>query len=106
MLITRDMLVKRLSEESGYYQKDVRALLQCMDEVVLKCFGEVADDEDVIIQLVKGIRVSAHVVPKRERVDPRTQEPIIVNETVKPACKFSDDFRVAIQDQYEEKKGG
>ncbi len=106
MLITREMLIKRLSEKSGYWQKDVRNLLQCMDEVVLECFGEVTDDEDVIVQLVKGVRISAHVVPERERVDPRTQKPIICQETVKPACKFSDDFRQQIQENYETQKNG
>ena len=44
MLITREMMVKKLSEKSGYWQKDVRSLLQCMDEVVLECFGEVTED--------------------------------------------------------------
>lgn len=106
MLITREAMIKRLSEKSGYYQRDVRTLLQCMDDVVLECFDEVTDDEDIIVQLVKGVRISAHVVPKRERVDPRTQKPIMVDETVKPACKFSDDFRVAIQNQYDAKKDG
>ena len=77
-----------------------------MDDVILECFDEVTDDEDVVVQLVKGVRISAHVVPKRNRVDPRTQEPIVVEETVKPACKFSDDFRRVIQNQYEAKKDG
>ena len=106
MLVTREMMVKKLSEKSGYYQRDVRTLLQCMDEVVLECFDEVTANEDIIVQLVKGVRISTHVVPERERVDPRTQKPIIVGETVKPACKFSDDFRVVIQNQYDAKKDG
>ena len=106
MVITREMLIKKLSSVSGYYQQDIKKVLQCLDKVVLECFGEVTDDEDIIVQLVKGIRVSAHIVPKRERVDPRTGEPIICQETVKPACKFSDDFRQQIQENYETQKNG
>lgn len=106
MLITREMMVKKLSEKSGYWQKDVRSLLQCMDEVVLECFGEVTEDEDVAIQLVRGVRLKCTVVPERNRKDPRTQEGIIVKPTVKPACKFSDDFRKQIQDNYDMKKDG
>ena len=106
MLITREAMIKKLSEKSGYYQRDVRALLQCMDEVVLECLGEVTTEEDVIVQLVKGIRCGCKVVPPRERVDPRTYEPIIVGETVKPSCKFSDDFRQQIQEKYREQKNG
>lgn len=104
MLVTREMMIKKLSEKSGYYQRDVRAVLQCMDEAVLECFSKVTSDEDVVVQLVKGVRISVHIVPERNRVDPRTQEPIVVGETVKPSCKFSDDFRQQIQENYETQK--
>lgn len=106
MVVTRDTLVKKLSEKSGYYQKDIKTLLHCLDEVVLDCFDEVTDNEDVSIQLIQGAKISAHVVPKRNRVDPRNGEPIMVSETVKPSCKFSKDFRKIIQKQYEAKKDG
>ena len=106
VLITREMMVKRLSEKSGYWQKDVRNLLQCMDEVILECFGEVADDEEVIIQLVKGIRCGCKVVEAHQGVNPSTQESIFIDETVKPFCRFSSNFRKQIQDGYSSKEDG
>lgn len=105
MTITREEMIRRLSEKSGYYMKDVRSLLQCMDEVVFDALCEVTDEDDVSIQLVQGIKVSTHVVPERDRVDPRTQEPIIVKATVKPACKFSQDYRFKLQESYDNKNG-
>ena len=86
--------------------KDVRSLLQCMDEVVFDALCEVTDEDDVSIQLVQGIKVSTHVVPERDRVDPRTQNPIVVKATVKPACKFSQDYREKLQETYENNKNG
>ena len=86
--------------------KDVRNLLQCMDEVVFEALCEVTDDEDISVQLVQGVKLSTHVVPERDRVDPRTQEPIVVKATVKPACKFSQDMRFKLQEQYDNKKNG
>jgi hypothetical protein len=106
MLITREMLIKKLSDISGYYQKDIRTLLQALDEVVFECFNDVDDNEDVSVQLVKGIKCGCKVVPERTRKDPRTQDDIICGATVKPFAKFSDDFRVAIQNQYDAKKDG
>ena len=106
MTITREEMVRRLSDRSGYYMKDVRSLLQCMDEVVFDALCEVTDEDDVSIQLVQGIKVSAHVVPERDRVDPRTQEPIVVKATVKPACKFSQDYRIKLQETYDNNKNG
>ena len=106
MLITREMMIKRLSDVSGYYQKDIRVLLQALDEVVFEYFNDVSDDDDISVQLVKGIKCGCKIVPERTRKDPRTQEDIICKATVKPFAKFSEDFRAAIQDQYDIKKDG
>ena len=105
MLFTREMLIKRLSEQSGYYQKDIRVLLQCFDDVVLECFSEVTDDEAISIQLITGCKIGCTIVPQRERVNPKTQKNIVCAPTCKPNVKFSKDFRDIIQNQYESKKG-
>lgn len=104
MNITREELIKRLSEKSGYFQKDLRAVLKAMDDVVLDCFNEVTDDEEISIQLVKGIKCGVKIVPERARKDPRTQEDIVCGAHTKPFTRFSCDFRELIQKQYEDKK--
>ena len=106
MVINREMLIKRLSERSGYVQQDIRGLLKALDDVVLECLSEANDDEEVVVQLVKGIRCGVKIVPERQRKDPRTQEDITCGAQTKPFARFSDDFRAKIQTQYEEKKGG
>lgn len=106
MLITRETMIKKLSDVSGYYQKDIRVLLQALDDVVFEYFHDVSDEEEISVQLVKGIKCGCKIVPERTRKDPRTQEDIVCKATVKPFAKFSDDFRVAIQDQYDNKKNG
>ena len=105
MTITRENMIDLLSEKSGYYKKDVRELLHCMDDVVFDKLSSVTDDEEISIQLVSGIKVKTAVVPERDRVDPRTQEPIKVKATVKPACKFSQDYRLKLQEIYDNKNG-
>ena len=106
MTITREEMIRKLSDKSGYFQKDIRTLLQCLDEVVFEELSCVTDDEEVSIQLVSGIKVKTAVVPERERVDPRNQNPIVVKATVKPACKFSQDYRFKLQEAYENSKNG
>lgn len=106
MLITREMLIKQLSDDSGYYQKDIRAVLQSLDRVILQCFDNVTEEEEVSVQLVKGIKCGCKVMPKRTRKDPRSQEDIVCDATVKPFAKFSDDFRLVIQEQYDAEKDG
>ena len=106
MTITRENMIDLLSEKSGYYKKDIRTLLQCLDEVVFDELSSVTDDKEVSIQLVSGIKVKTVVVPERDRVDPRTLEPIVCKPTVKPTCKFSQDYRFKLQEAYENNKNG
>ena len=106
MLITREMLIKRLAEKSGFYQKDIKHVLHSLDDVVLDCFNEVTDEEDISIQLITGCKIGCSIVPLRVRVNPKTQETIICQPTCKPNAKFSQEFRIKIQEQYEAEKDG
>lgn len=106
MTITREEMIKRLSERSGYYMKDVRSLLQAMDEVVFEALCEAKLNDEVQIQIVTGIKCGCKIVESRERVDPRTQSPITVGETAKPFAKFSQDYRLKLQEAYDTNKNG
>lgn len=103
MTITRENLIELLSEKSGYWKKDIRYLLQCLDDVVFEEFGKATVDEDVQIQIVKGIKAGVKILGDRERINPITREPIVVGETVKPFAKFSQDYKFKLQDAYDEK---
>lgn len=104
MLVTKDMMARAIADKSGFFLKDIKKVLSAMDEVVFDYFTEVTDDEEVMIQMVTGIKCGCSVVPPRERVNPKTREPITVKATVKPCVKYSEDFRALIQQKYEEKK--
>ena len=106
MVITREALIKLLSEKSYFYQKDVRTLLQCLDDVMVDLFVDVPYDEDLYIQLFEGCKLKAKVMHERERVDPRTQKPIVCSDTVKLGVKYSDQFKNKIQELYNSKKDG
>ena len=101
MLITREMLVKKLAKKSDFYEKHVRVVLQCLDDVILDCFDEVTDEEEISVQLVQGIKVGCKVMGERTRKDPRNQQEIVCAAQTKPFAKFSEGFRVKIQKQYE-----
>ena len=105
MTLTREEMIKRLSERSGYYQKDVRNLLQCMDDIVFEALCKVTSDEEVSVQILKGAKFSTRLVPQRERVDPRDGKSIICQPTVKVACKFSRDMKLKLQEAYDKQNG-
>lgn len=106
MTVTREEMIRKLSDKSGYYQKDVRTLLQCMDEVVFEELSKATIEDEVQIQMVTGIKCGVKIIESRDRVDPRTQQPIVVGETAKPFAKFSQDYRLKLQEAYDNSKNG
>lgn len=106
MTITREEMIDRLSEKSGYWKKDVRSLLQCMDEVVFDALCEVTEDNDVAIQLVQGVKIMSTAVGERTRRNPITQEEVVCEPTCKVKTKISQDFMNKVQDAYGNKKDG
>ena len=101
--ITRERLIRKVAEASGYYQKDIRTVFNVLEDVVLECFGEVTDEEPIAIRILPGLCLHGYIVPERERVDPRNLEPIVCPPTVKVSAKYSELFKEKIQKQYEEK---
>lgn len=106
MTITREEMIKKLSDKSGYYQKDIRTLLQCLDEVVFEELCEVSDDNDISIQLVQGVKLQCVSVPERQRKDPRDQRDIVCSSTCKIKAKFSQDIKLKLAEAYENNKNG
>lgn len=106
MTITREDMIKKLSERSGYYQKDIRLLLQCFDDVVFEELCNATLEEEVQVQLISGLKCNVKILGERERVNPQTQEPIIVGETARPYAKFSQVFKIKLQEAYDNKKNG
>lgn len=106
MTITREEMIDRLSEKSGYWKKDVRSLLQCMDEVVFDALCELTEDNDVAIQLVQGVKIMSTAVGERTRRNPITQEEVVCEPTCKVKTKISQDFMSKVQEAYNNKKDG
>lgn len=106
MTITREEMIRKLSDKSGYYQKDIRILLQCLDEIVFEELCEVTDENDVSIQLVQGVKLRCISVPERQRKDPRDQSDIVCKSTCKIKAKFSQDLKLKLQENYDEKHNG
>ena len=104
--ITREMLIRRVAEEAGYWQKDVRAVFNVLEEVILDYLSDVSkENEKVLIRLCGGIGIRGTFVNERERVDPRNRTPIVCPETIRLGTNYSEGFKKRVQEMYKEKKG-
>lgn len=104
MTITKDQMARDLVDKTGYYLKDVKTLLSAMDDLFEEYMSRVTGEEEVSVQLIRGLKAGCKIVPERERKNPKTGEPCVCAATVKPFAKFSVVFRDTIQKNYEENK--
>lgn len=102
MEITREQLIRMVAEKANYWQQDVKAVFNALEDVILECFGEVTEDEPISIRVFKGLALHGSFVPERERRSPHNNEPIVCKPTIKPSAKYSDVFKKKIQEKYEE----
>lgn len=105
MEITREQLIRLLAEKSGYYQQDIRHVLNCLRDLIPDLLSDVTKENDkILIRLCEGIALRATFVDERERVDPRDRTPIICPETIRLGTNYSEGFKEKVQEMYREKK--
>ena len=89
MLVTREQLIRKLAEETGFYQKDMRVVFETLGRVMLDYFNQATEDENVAVQLFEGCKIGCKIVPERIRIQPSTRQQVVCKPTVKPNAKFS-----------------
>lgn len=104
-LITREMLVTELSKRCGFFKQDIRRVFTEFDDLVEEYLSTIDENnEEISIQVVRGLKFSGKLVPERSRRDPRTNKPIICSPTVKLNGKVSETIKEVVQKAYEDKK--
>ena len=103
MTITRENLIRKLSDRSGYHMKDIREVLSYMDEVVIEELSEVTPDDEIAVQIVQGVKLICEPVKERVRKDPRNQNDIVCRATCKVKTKISDDLKLKMAENYDNK---
>jgi nucleoid DNA-binding protein len=104
-LITREMLITEIAKRCDYFKQDVRRVFNEFDDLVEEYLSTIDENnEEISIQVVRGLKFSGKLVPERPRRDPRTNKPIICSPTVKLNGKVSETIKEVVQKAYEDKK--
>ena len=104
MEVTREQLIKRVAKEADYCQKDVRAVFNVLEDVLLEYFDDIDEDNPVSVRLLSFLALNGTIWGERERVDPRNRKPIICKPAVRILGKVSNGFKARAQERYDEKK--
>ena len=93
----REDVVTVLREKSGYYKKDLRKVLDALEETLIAIMATAQIDDPVEIRLFDGFYVQAKREPERPAADPRTGENIIAREKIKPNVNIRRSFKWRIE---------
>lgn len=93
----REDVVTVLREKSGYYKKDLRKVLDALEETLIAIMATAQIDDPVEIRLFDGFYVQAKREPERPATDPRTGENIIAREKIKPNVNIRRSFKWRIE---------
>ena len=88
--MTKTELVKVIAGKTGFTQKDVKAVMEAVQEVV---FTTLKDEE---IKLMDGITLSSVYKEATTARNPQTGETVAVDARYAPKCKFGKAIKDAI----------
>lgn len=89
-------IVNELNERTGFYKKNIRTLLDALEDIIIENMNMATYDQQSEIVLFTGWRLGAKRVPERPYCDPRNREEIITPEKLIPHCKLKQSFRQKI----------
>ena len=86
-------IIDELKERTGFYKKNIKELLEALDDIIIENMNMATYDEPSEIILFSGWRLGAKRVPERPYHDPRNRAEIITPEKLIPYCKLKQSYR-------------
>ena len=95
-VLKRKQLVDILAERTGFYKKNIDAILDALDDVIVENMSAATKKEPSEIHLSLGFVFGGRYSPKREAKDPRDGSTIMTPAKYIPYAKFKPSFRQKI----------
>lgn len=95
-VLKKEQLVDILSDRTGFYKKNIREILDALDDVIVENMSAATKKEPSEICLSLGFIFGGRYAPRREAKDPRTGETIMTPAKYIPYAKFTPSFRKKI----------
>jgi nucleoid DNA-binding protein len=102
-IFKKEDLVCLLAEKTGFYKKNMREVVDALEDVILECFQSATFEHDSELHLAPGVVLVGKRKPAGEVTDPRTGETVMGAEKVIPSAVFKQSIR---QKLYVRKKKG
>jgi nucleoid DNA-binding protein len=99
--IDKKDIINELNARTGFYKKNVKVLLDALEDVILENMQMATVDEPSEVKLFYGFVIGAKRKPAKQCRDPRNQELIESPEHLNPYTKFKLTFKKKVNN-YEE----
>lgn len=86
-------VVDELNERTGFYKKDIRVVLEELENIILENMQMATIDEPSECRLFFGFIIGAKRIPTKKRIHPKTRELIDVAEHLNPYVRFKSTFQ-------------
>ena len=93
----KEDLITVVHEKSGYYKKDLRKVMDALEEAIIAIMATAEVDDPVEIRMFDGFYIQAKREPERPATDPRTGEDITAREKIKPNVKIHRSFKWRVE---------
>lgn len=89
---TKEMLIKKIAEESKNSVRVVRAMYNSLEADVFEALSSANEDTDVNVRLFEGISIGATFVPETTRVNNLTGNTIVTSPKIKPKANITRNY--------------
>lgn len=86
--MNQDDVVDVLNQKTGFYKKDLRIVMDALEETLVEYMTTATQDKPSEIRLFHGWKIGAKLTPERAAKDPRNGADIITPEKLIPYCRF------------------
>lgn len=98
MILKKKDIANEIYQRSDFYKGPIEDLLDILDDVIVEYLGKAELDDNVEIQIAKGLIIGSRRVPEHEAKDPRNLSDVIVPERVLSYARFTDTFKQKINE--------
>lgn len=98
MILKKKDIVDELSKRTKFYKNSTERFVNALEDMIIEYLNQAEVDDNVEIQIAKGLIIGSRRVPEHEAKDPRNQDDVIVPERVLPYARFTDTFKQKINE--------
>lgn len=91
-VITKNMLIENIAEDTGYEQDAVSSVYRVLEETVFRLLSSADGHTDVSIKLFEGIALNSEFIPSKKKVNNLTGKTIKTLPKVRPRAHITESY--------------